>query len=204
MGVRSPQRQIRRAGIVGHKLEVSGDAIRIWRGLPVTEPARTWRDLAGFLGVTDLVAAGDFLVHGSPSIARLVELENAATAAWHGRGAPKLRAALGMIDGRSESRAESRLRVLLVRAGIDGFEPNFWVTLTAPRVRYRIDIAFPSARLGLEYQGEYHHDIDQWRADMTRLSRLRAHGWDMVEVSARDLDDPVELAERIRLLLART
>ena len=106
-----------------------------------------------------------------------------------------------MLDGRAESRAESRLRVVLMRADITGYEPNHWVSLPRPRVRYRIDIAFPAAMLGLEYQGEYHHDIGQWRDDMTRLSRLRAYGWNMVEVSARDLDDPAELADRIRRLL---
>jgi hypothetical protein len=86
-------------------------------------------------------------------------------------------------------------------AGIGGFEPNHWVVLSRPAVRYRIDIAFPDAHVGLEYQGEYHHDIDQWRRDMTRLSRLRAEGWTMVELSSHDLRDPGELTFRIRRIL---
>ena len=201
VAVRPPLRSVRAAGIVGHKLDVDPAAIRQWRGLPVTEPARTWRDLAALLSLPDLVAAGDYLLHGRHAPCTRTELHRVATDAVHARGARRLREAIGMLDGRAESRAESRLRVVLMRADITGYEPNHWVSLPRPRVRYRIDIAFPAAMLGLEYQGEYHHDIGQWRDDMTRLSRLRAYGWNMVEVSARDLDDPAELADRIRRLL---
>ena len=190
-------------GIIGHKLDVTPAQIRLWLGRPVTEPARTWRDLATTLGVPDLVAAGDYLLHGDRPACQPAELQQAADSAAGSRGAVKLREALAMLDGRAESPAESRLRVILIHAGITGFEPNFWVTFPRQRERARIDIAFPDRVLGLEYQGEYHHDADQWRRDMTRLSRLRAHGWTMVEVSKRDLEDPRELAHRIQLLLAR-
>jgi very-short-patch-repair endonuclease len=203
VGVPAGSRALRVRNVRGHKLGVHRTAIRVWRGLPVTEPARTWLDLAPFLGLADLVAAGDHLLHGDPSSATFAELEHAVRSAAHARGVRLLRAALPLLDGRAESRAESRLRLVLVHARIEGFEPNFWVTLQRPRVRYRIDIAFPREMLGVEYQSEYHHDPDQWRRDMTRLSRLRAAGWTMVEVSQADLDDPRELAHRIHAHLAQ-
>lgn len=129
------------------------------------------------------------------------ELEDAVRAAAGGRGARRLAAALPLLDARSASRRETFLRLILIRAGITGFEPNFWVALHRPAVRYRIDIAFSERRIGFEYQGEYHHDIAQWRADLTRQSRLRAAGWTMVEFASDDLRDSGELTQRIRSIL---
>lgn len=196
-------RAVRRAGIVGHRLDVPPASIRTWRGLPVTAPARTWRDLAPILSTDDLIAAGDALLSGDLPLATRAELEDGVHAAAGGRGVRRLVAALPLLDGRSASRRETFLRLILIRAGITGFEPNFRVTLDRPVARYRIDIAFPEPRVGFEYQGEYHHDIEQWRSDLTRLSRLRAAGWTMVEFTSRDLRDPAELVERIRRILRR-
>lgn len=206
VAVPSPRRAVRRAGIVGHRFALGASGVRSWRGLPVTDPARTWRDLARSLSYDDLVAAGDYLLHGDLPLATRSELEAEAAAALAtgARGARALARALPLLDGRSESRMETRLRLILIRAGITGIEPNFWVTLRRPRASYRIDIAFPQVSLGLEYQSEYHHEIEQWRSDMTRLARLRAAGWTMIEVSARDLDDPGELGHRIRMLVSPT
>lgn len=194
-------RSVRRAGIVGHKLDIPPESIRTWRGLPVTPPARTWRDLALVLALDDLIAAGDALLGGDVPLATRRELDEVAQAAAGGRGARRLAAPLPLLDARSASRRETFLRLILIRAGITGFEPNFWVRLERPRARYRIDIAFPERRIGFEYQGEYHHDIAQWRADLTRQSRLRAAGWTMVEFTSHDLRDAAELTERIRSIL---
>jgi very-short-patch-repair endonuclease len=201
VGVLPPARAVRIAGVVGHRLDLATTDVRRWLGVRVTAPARTWRDLGSYLVLGDLVAAGDFLLHGPPALALLADLEREA--ANPGRGTALLRSALPLLDARSESRRETRLRLILQGAGIRGYEANYRVTLPRPRVRYRIDIAFPDRMLGIEYQSEYHHDPEQWRKDMTRLSRLRAHGWNMHEVSKTDLENPDELAYRIRLLLER-
>lgn len=202
VGVLAPSRALRIAGVRSRSFTPLRFATLDWLGLPVTEPARTWRDLAPQLALPDLVAVGDFLIHGSPALATRDDL--ARQFGPGERGAVALRAALPLLDGRSESRPESLLRLILHSAGIRGYVPNHWVTLSRPRVRYRIDLAFPEYMLGLEYQSGYHHDPEQWKADMTRLSRLRAHGWDMHEVSQADVDSPSELANRIRMLLERS
>jgi hypothetical protein len=202
IGVMRPHRAIRVTGTIGHKFEIAPHRIRRYACLPVTDPARTWRDLAPYLGLADLVAAGDFLVSGDPSHVDRASLERELRSAAGARGMKKLTAALPLLDGRAESRAESHLRVALVQRGVTGFASNYWVTLREPWTRYRIDIAFPRQMVGIEYQSECHHDPDQWRKDMTRLSRLRAAGWSMTEVSKDDLADPDELARRVRALLA--
>lgn len=95
------------------------------------------------------------------------------------------------------------LRMLLIRGGIEGLRSNFWIALPDVGARYRADFAIPQLKVAIEYQSDYHRDPAQWRADMTRLSRLQAHGWIVIQVNADDLRDPAELIVRIRLVLAQ-
>jgi very-short-patch-repair endonuclease len=50
----------------------------------------------------------------------------------------------------------------------------------------------------IEYQSEYHFDPAQHRKDMTRIDRLQAAGWYVMQVNLDDLNDPDELVARIR------
>jgi very-short-patch-repair endonuclease len=81
-------------------------------------------------------------------------------------------------------------------AGISGFVANRWVQV--PGARYRGDLVCVERRMIIEYQGGYHFDPVQRRKDMTRIERLRAAGWFVMEVNADDLRDPAELVARIR------
>jgi very-short-patch-repair endonuclease len=54
----------------------------------------------------------------------------------------------------------------------------------------------------LEYQGDYHRTPEQFRADMTRLSRLEADGWYVFQINADDLKNPEELVARLHRVLA--
>ncbi|TPW74652.1 hypothetical protein [Schumannella soli] len=109
-------------------------------------------------------------------------------------------AATPEIVERAQSPRETRLRLLLTRAGYD-LESDVEVQL--PRCPlYRVDLALRGRKIAFEYQGEHHADLEQYRADQTRLSRLRAHGWLVMEINARDLDDPVELLARIARAIA--
>jgi len=67
----------------------------------------------------------------------------------------------------------------------------------------RPDFVFPKEKVAIEYQGDYHRTRAQWRADMTRRSRLEAQGCIVIEVNADDLRDPAELTQRILAILAR-
>jgi very-short-patch-repair endonuclease len=148
------------------------------------------------LSMTDLVAVGDFLIHWRLPFASKEELSAAVSVYPGRRGRCILLAALARLDDRSESRRESILRVILTDAGITGFRANYWIDTAVQR--YRADLADPVRKIVIEYQSDYHADIKQFRSDMTRKSRLRAAGWLVIEVNADDLDDPAELAARIR------
>ena len=188
-------------GVRGHTFTAGTNDARAWHGLRISSPERMWCELAGILDLPDLVAAGDYLIQRHLPLTSPSKLA-AAVARFPGRrGIRVLQSALPLLHDRSESRQESRLRVIVVLAGFAGLEVNYPVT-TSSGFNYRGDLAFPEYKVFIEYQSELHRSPEAFRADMTRISRLEADGWYVMQVNIRDLDDPTELVQRIRRLLA--
>ena len=77
--------------------------------------------------------------------------------------------------------------------------PNMWVRVRQHRVR--IDIAIPTRKLAIEYEGEYHLDPVQRRKDMTRASILASDEWLTLEFNSDDMASPREVVDRVRSTL---
>lgn len=197
----SPGRGPSGRGVRGHSYIASATDVRLWHGLRISTPERAWCELAGALDLADLVAAGDHLIHHELPLTSVSALTDAVGRFPGRRGIRVLQSALPLLHDRSESRQESRLRVIVVLAGLTGLEVNFPVT-TSGGFDYRGDLAFPEHKVFIEYQSELHRAPEAFRRDMTRISRLEADGWYVLQVNIRDLDDPAELVQRIRRLLA--
>jgi very-short-patch-repair endonuclease len=187
-------------GIRGHTLESIGDTPRDWNGLRVSSPEQLWCELAPVLSLTELVAAGDYLIHWRQPLTTVTQLAAAVTGFAGHRGVRKLRMALALLNDRAESPKESELRVIVVLAGITGLEVNLSITTTGG-FTYRGDIAFPRQMVLIEYQGDHHRDPETFRRDMTRASRLEADGWYILNLNANDLHNADELTARIRRIL---
>ena len=204
IGIAAPARAPHATGIVGHRLDLTTRELVTVQGLPATSAARTWCDLANMLSLHDLVAAGDFLTHWRRPLTTLPEMERLSRSFIGKRGMVVIREALPLLNNRSESRPESRLRVILAQAGLPHPRVNHEIVLTEDGSFVRTDLAFDSLRVLIEYQGDYHRKVQgQWRKDMTRRSRLEAQNWIVIELNADDLRDPDELASRIRMILQR-
>ncbi|RUR01387.1 endonuclease domain-containing protein [Labedella endophytica] len=184
------RRPVDAAGVLGHRMHLTPpDRTRV-DGIPVTTVERTWTDLAALLTLPELVAAGDVLVRGW------------GEAAWHTvaeliehhprrRGRPRARQALSLLDGRSESPMESRLRVLLVEGGFTRFRPNFDIRGIGGRFIARGDLVDVEHRLVLEYEGDHHRtDAAQWHRDVRRTVELEDAGWRVIRVTRSGLRDP--------------
>jgi very-short-patch-repair endonuclease len=87
-------------------------------------------------------------------------------------------------------------------AGMDELTVNEDIYDRHGRFLARADLVVRGARLIIEYQGDHHRDPVQYRKDLTRRSKLEAEAWTVVELGARDLDDPVELVARLRAIVA--
>ncbi|MFC4945462.1 type IV toxin-antitoxin system AbiEi family antitoxin domain-containing protein [Pseudonocardia sp. GCM10023141] len=82
----------------------------------------------------------------------------------------------------ADSAAERLLVSLLRAAGIEG-----WV-LGYPFGPYRIDLAFPAARLAIEVDGwAWHVDADRFRTDRRKGNAITREGWDLLRFTWHDL-----------------
>lgn len=190
--VRGP---VRHRGVRGHQVDVDPD-VQVVGGLPVTSGARTWADLAPRLGLDDLVVLGDAVLrHGW---ADLVELT--AMAARPGRrGARRMRAAIPLLEPRTDSPMETRLRLLLVRAGLPRPQAGHDVVVDGAWLA-RPDLSYPALRIAIEFDGDHHRTSRaQWQRDIGRRRSLEDAGWLLIVVTADDvLRHPEALVERVR------
>lgn len=201
VSVPAPHRAPSGRGIIGHTSEVRPEELRDWNGISLSGPERVWCELAPELELADLVAAGDFLIHHRLPMTHRGLLAAMVESSSLRRGKVRARSALGLLHDRSESRRESIVRVILVTAGLTGLAVNLPIT-TSGGYSYRADLAFPAARVIIEYQSDFHRDPDRYRKDMTRRSRLEADGWFVIEINADDLGNPAELVARVSRVLA--
>ncbi len=188
--VPAPRRAMDAQNFAGHSARLAPADLRPHLGLPSTAPARTWRDLATMLEVPDLVAAGDALIQRRtwPVLASVNDLEEVVeNTPARARGARRLREALPLLDGRSESRKESQLRVEMVRAGIEGLRSNAKIFDRRGFEIGRFDLVDVDAMTATDYEGDQHRtDRVQWYRDVERQRRLQEEGWHLVRVTADD------------------
>jgi hypothetical protein len=104
------------------------------------------------------------------------------------RGIVGLRSALDLVDAGAESPQETRLRLLLIRAGLPRPVTQIPVRNDRGVVVRRIDMGWPQWMVGAEYDGEQHFaDPDDYAKDIVRLEFLAERGWTIVRVSGRQL-----------------
>ena len=199
VSVRAPGRAPEIAGFVGHKLSAWATVERM--GLPVTTPEQTWIDLASLLTPTDLIVVGDFFVSGRQPLTTRESLARAIAVTPGRRGIARARRAIDRVRVGTESPDETRLRLLLESAGLPAARSNLEV-FDGDRFVARVDLAYPDARVAVEYEGDIHRvDRAVWRRDIRRRERLEDIGWRTVRVTADDLARPAELIARLRRLL---
>jgi very-short-patch-repair endonuclease len=175
------------------------EVVRIGRWL-VTSASRTAYDCARWLPLVEAVVVVDALLHAGLTTPD----EIAAVVARH-RGERWIRrvpVVLSLADGRSESPMESRLRLLLVRAGLIGIEPQYSVYTGGGAFVGRLDLAYVGAKVAVEYDGAWHWA--QRRKDDLRRDAIRALGWTVIVVSADDYyNDPQGVIRRVAAALDR-
>ena len=178
----APEHPPRMRGVVGHSVGERPEVHRV-AGLPVLEPVGTWCQRASVLELYDVVAAGDHLVRDEYGWTTAAEIVARAGQQAGSRGARRAREAAGRIRPRSESRQETRLRLLLVDCGFPEPETNVPIALPPGRPRVRGDLVYERYKVLVEYDGEQHRlDDGQYNRDAERLHDLRAAGWIVITV----------------------
>jgi hypothetical protein len=164
----------------------------------VTSPLRTAWEIGTLESLVTAVALLDAMVRaGHVDTTSLDRLARARRGHW---GARRFSRVVPLVDGRSESRPESLVRVACVRAGLPAPVPQYVVTAGGEFLG-RVDLAWPEARLIVEYEGAHHFDELQIRQDDQRYRRLTAAGWRVIRLSSADLRDLAFVVARIASLL---
>jgi hypothetical protein len=162
--VTSPRNRTRRLGITAHRPKVDQQVVR-WRGFRITSPVQTFLDLAHCLTLVDLVVLGDSLVRrGRATPAQLV----AATRNRSGPYSRPARQAAHLVRSGVDSPMETRLRLLIVLAGLPEPEVDHKVHDEDGTLLRRYDLAYLPFPL-IEYDGRQHAESDeQWLTDIGR------------------------------------
>jgi hypothetical protein len=175
---------------------------RCWRrscaGQRCTSEVRTALDIARLEPLPEAVPLIDAMLHRA--IVEQSTLRDGARGLRSGRGVQQARRVVDLLDERAESPPESRLRVLLALAGLPP-EPQWTVRRPDGVFVARVDLAYPGARLAIEYDGAWHGRPGELRRDRRRLNGLVAAGWRVLHVTAADMHHPADLIARVRALL---
>jgi len=209
----TPKRAPEGRGTIGHQARAGLTRVVDRFGFPVSDAASTWLSLANTLDRDDLVAAGDHFVL-DPAVldpydlrphCSIAELERRARLP-RSAGSPAASVAVKLVRQGAESRPETRLRLVLVRAGLP--EPELARDLYDSRGKWlaRVDLYFPEWRVVVEYDGEQHRTSSvQYDRDERRLEALIGADYSVVRVRKGQLfGHPDVAAERVaRALRAR-
>jgi very-short-patch-repair endonuclease len=184
------------SGIRPH-LARSADEVTTIKGVRVSSACRTFAELARVLSPVDLVGIGD----------RLVKLGRCTTKqlmtfceSWDGYFRRKAIYCASLVRAGVDSRMETRLRMLIVLAGLPEPTVNFKLRRADGTVRRRFDLSYPSVRLIIEYDGRQHaEDVAQWQVDIERREELDDEQWRLLIVTRKGIfDRPMDTLVRVR------
>jgi len=117
------------------------------------------------------------------------------------RGSCQATMLVELANGEAESPPESWLRLLLVEHRYPPPEVQHPVCDLDGNLVWRLDLAWPTLRIGLEYDG-YEAHLGREDRDAMRDEDLRRRGWIIIHATAEDLRDPgrmlAELAAAFR------
>jgi hypothetical protein len=156
-------------------------------GVKVTTPLRTAMDLGCKLNRRSALAAMDALMRACGFTT--ADMAHVLPRYFRRRGVIQLRELVPLVDGRSESQGESWTRLEIRDHGLPAPEPQFWIEIDGVPT-YRLDLAYPRARIAVEYNGEEFHTSAEDRAkDAARRDWLRRNGWKVIVVDKSSFTD---------------
>ena len=188
------------AGVVVRSWHLSPDELCFIGGMRATTPARTAFDIGRMLPQNRAVPIMDALMKATN--VKPADVLMVADARPGCRGVQRLRAAVELADEGAESPQESRVRLLLVKAGLPKPETQIEFRDRYGAVYIRVDMGWRQWKVAVEYDGVQHWTDRRQRSwDIDRIAMLEAMGWVVVRVSAEMLSRPHVIVERVKARL---
>lgn len=170
--------------------------IEVKRGIRTTGLVDTFIACAGMLSLVDLVILGDAIVRKykitAAQLRRACEMSTDYYAGLARTGA-------ALVRDRVDSPMETRVRLLIVFAGLPEPEAGHRVFNDDGTWRRRFDLYYERIKLVVEYDGRQHaEDPAQWQSDIDRREELDDDGRRLLIVTARGIfKEPERTLQRI-------
>ncbi|CAN5896763.1 hypothetical protein BH23GEM9_BH23GEM9_34500 [soil metagenome] len=189
------------AGVRVHRVRrLEPDEITTREGLPITSPARTLLDLAGYAVSRDLEQAVAYA--DREGLVRVRDIERLLARYPRRAGTSRLRALVagGNRPSLTRSEAETCFLELIRKAQLARPAPN------VPVRGYEVDFLWRAERLIVEIDGyKFHSSSTAFERDRRRDADLTAAGFRVIRVTWRQLTrEPEVLLVRLAQLMART
>jgi Protein of unknown function (DUF559) len=176
-----------RPDVVGRTRDLREEDVVLIGGVRVTSPLRTTADLLCLLPRRQALAAADALMREHEFSA--ADLRRLLVRYFRRRGVIQARNLAPLVDSRSESAGESWTRLEIIDHRLAIPEPQYWVGADGEAL-YRLDLAYPHARIAIEYDGVAHHTSPaDRRRDEQRRAWLRARGWRVIVLTKDSFSD---------------
>lgn len=197
---RSDLRECR--GLRVHREQLADDEVVTTAGVEVTSAIRTGYDLARWSTLIEGVVAADGLGRvGRFGPDALLELAARYPGARWRKRVPLV---ADLMDPRAESAMETRCRLSLVLRGLPRPELQYQVRDELGDHVAWLDLAYPAAKAGVEFDGHHHQEPPAFRADLARHNLLAALGWTVLRATATDvLRNPDRLSAQLHAILGR-
>ena len=174
-----------RPGLVVHRDTLLSDEITEVGEVRCTSPLRTAFDLARGPNRDDAVVAVDRLANRHRFAPDRVE----ELCARHPgrRGVARIPGVLALTTPYSGSPMETRIRLLIVAAGLPCPEVQWVAQNVVARTAIWLDLAWPELMIGIEYEGGVHTEPGRVLRDIGRHTRLVDRGWAIYRYTKLDV-----------------
>lgn len=163
------------------------------RGVPITTVARTLVDCTCLMSIGQLARAMDRALRRNETTLRAIRTCVSGLRPAPGRRPTVIQELLvkrlpGYEPGDSSS--ETRVMRTLVEGGLP--EPVLHHPVRVDGCRYILDLAYPDAKLAIEYDGfEFHNSRSAFDSDRRRGNRLKAAGWTILNITSEMSDHEI-------------
>jgi hypothetical protein len=177
----------RTPGITVWADEINDDETCLIEGMRVTTPARTALDLARRYPVDAAVEAIDALMRATRL--KMPAIEAQARRYPGRRGLKRALTKLDLVDPGAESPPETRLRLLVVRAGFPRPQTQLRVYDQYGALIGEVDMGWRELKIALEYEGDHHRTSRRvFHKDIKRIDALLEQGWIVIRVTSVDTE----------------
>ena len=184
-----------------HSYSIPKEQVGSLCGRRVVGPERLFLELAAALPRIDLIIAGDQMLRRR--VTTREQLNTFLHDCYRRRGVQRARLVMTHLEARSDSPPETRLRMLIVDAGLPRPVANQDVYDDRGVWLARPDLSYPAVKIAIEYEGIHHQqDYDQYSRDIERDGRMIDDGWIVIRVNKDGLfRNPRQVVNRVRKAL---